>query len=381
MSEWSFPSSSSDATYTARRDDGGRMSCNCRGFTFKRGDKPRECKHIKQVIADQGFARSVRGEFIFAGGEPVVTMQGPRSTEVSVATVDRALALADGDEPSLIAPAPMLASAMTDPVTGQAFDARYGTGEWFMDVKLDGHRCVVVKRGEQVQGWARPRAGSTSGDFRKALPANIIAAVRELPDGIYDGELMAPGGKSSDVTIIGANLTLVLFDVLEIMGTSTMNDTAQERRSYLALALDHVTSDAVKLVDSFETPTWSAVEAIWTMGGEGAVVKRRAGIYRANYRTDAWVKIKKLEAHTVTIIGFDAGSFGPHSIVQFKFADGVESRCKTKNNEWLRMFAENPESFIGRRLVIECVERTKTGSPRHPMAKSIDLDHLAGETE
>lgn len=50
-----FPSSSSDAVYTALFDtDTGASSCNCKGWIFKRHDKPRGCKHTKALEAELG---------------------------------------------------------------------------------------------------------------------------------------------------------------------------------------------------------------------------------------------------------------------------------------------------------------------------------------
>ena len=44
-----FRSSSSDKVYETRLYADGTTSCNCPGWTFKRGDKPRSCKHTKAV--------------------------------------------------------------------------------------------------------------------------------------------------------------------------------------------------------------------------------------------------------------------------------------------------------------------------------------------
>ncbi len=48
-----FPSSSSSKIYTVHEDENGDLSCTCPAWRFKKGDKPRSCKHVNQVAAGQ----------------------------------------------------------------------------------------------------------------------------------------------------------------------------------------------------------------------------------------------------------------------------------------------------------------------------------------
>lgn len=277
--------------------------------------------------------------------------------------------------PTLTAPDPMLASAMTTPVTGAAFDATYGTGEWTMDEKLDGHRVVVVKRGPDVLGWSR--LGKA-----KNLPAHIVTALRALPDGIYDGELVAPGGNSWNVTETTkrTKLAFVVFDALELMGESLLAVRHSERRALLTLALAHAPGTAVTLVPEY-APTWAAVEAIWARGGEGAILKTKSGLYRPGYRSDGWLKVKQLHAMVGTITGFEAGSFGPHAVTLLRLTNGTDARVKTKDTKTLTAIAKNPAAWIGKRLTIQYQQLTPSGSPRHPMWSSVEWDHESGDAE
>ncbi|MDP2735411.1 MAG: hypothetical protein Q8P12_04340, partial [bacterium] len=43
-----FPSSSSNKTYTVSEDEQGNLSCNCPAWTFKKGTA-RTCKHVQAV--------------------------------------------------------------------------------------------------------------------------------------------------------------------------------------------------------------------------------------------------------------------------------------------------------------------------------------------
>ncbi len=48
-----FPSSSSSKIYTIKRDENDELSCDCPAWRFKKGDKPRGCKHVDQFNAGQ----------------------------------------------------------------------------------------------------------------------------------------------------------------------------------------------------------------------------------------------------------------------------------------------------------------------------------------
>lgn len=353
---WTFPSSSGNATYTTQLNEDGSLTCDCRGWTMKRPDKPRECKHIKGLIKDNGWPRTVVGDLIVIDPSKVVDV--PVVQDQSVERTDHAPPMA------------MKASGMTDPVTNGEFDAKYGDGQWVMEEKFDGHRCVVRKAGDQF-----------TVNLAKGIPADVQAALSLLPDGVYDGELTVPGGNSWDVARLDKKKILILFDVLEIMGKSVMELTYTERHDMLVLAVQHANGHPALGVTTPVKPSWAEVERIWESQGEGVILKRVASRYQPGARGADWVKVKGLESHATTIIGFLPGSFGPHSIIRLRFDDGVETRVKTKNNDWLAMFAKDPESFIGRRLVIECQMRINGEAPRHPMAKSIALDHMAGEAE
>ena len=51
---WTFESSTSPGvSYETIEYDNGRVTCNCPGWRFKKGDKPRTCKHVKHVRRDR----------------------------------------------------------------------------------------------------------------------------------------------------------------------------------------------------------------------------------------------------------------------------------------------------------------------------------------
>jgi bifunctional non-homologous end joining protein LigD len=263
----------------------------------------------------------------------------------------------------------MLASAMTAPLRGAAFDAAYGNGEWWMEEKFDGHRVMVVVQHGTVTAYARPRRAERR--HARALPAAMVDALVTLPAGVYDGELVAAGGKSWDVTRIGAPLVFIAFDVPLVGGP------LQDRRSRLLDALARLPGrqQSVSTVE-LAIPSWRQVESIWRRGGEGAILKRALSGYQPGRRSRDWVKVKASGAATLTIIGYTAGKSGPHSILRLRDEDGIETTVKTLGHQLLAAIDAQPRRFLGKRVVISFQEKTPAGTYRHGI-----FDHFAGDGE
>ena len=278
---------------------------------------------------------------------------------------------------------------------------------WSAEEKFDGHRLVAQVGGgpardlftsKLVMAWAR------SGIERK-LPEQILRALTVLPDGIYDGELCAPCGKSYGVTELSntGGLRYVIFDVLELLGQSTVGKSYDERRAFLEeiFSRDHVGSFAPNVELARSIPITSMTEVntlktqVWSEGGEGLILKRRAAKYFPGKRSKDFIKIKKCEAAALTVIGFepskgkiiDRGLFGT-TVVQddagnittvktlndFEL-DRFEKEAWTATNlTWktvrvvgkgtVKMHVNHPA--VGRKLRIEFQERTADGSYREP---------------
>ena len=55
-----FPSKSNPAkAHTVSRDEVGELSCSCPAWKFKKGNKPRTCKHVKAY--ESGFGERIEG--------------------------------------------------------------------------------------------------------------------------------------------------------------------------------------------------------------------------------------------------------------------------------------------------------------------------------
>lgn len=352
----SFRSSSSDAVYTANLSRStGETSCDCPGWKFlKRGATVRSCKHTREL-----------------------SDEAPSSAAVAAPAAPPATA-----EPRQAMPSPMLASAITIRSKTEYMQevaarvAELSNAGHVLEEKFDGVRWVVRKAGADVVAFSRPR-DKAEGNQQTIAPA-LLAELRTLPDGVFDGELVTPGGRSWDVTRLGTEKRLVLFDIIESFGLPTVKEPYSTRREMLALALAHCPGVLVSMPQT-QPVSMAAVEAIWARGGEGAIIKRTASTYQAGRRSPDWVKVKNLHHETLTITGFKAGkvaSSTPWSVTCLRADDGRETTVSTLNNATVRAISKDPDAWIGKRLVIYYSELTDTRSYRHG-----GWDHLAAESE
>lgn len=328
-----FESASSDAKHTARFDPAtGEGSCSCPAWRFKRGDKERTCKHVKALAADGGASAIEL--------PPVVTP-------------------ATGQVPAPLKP--MLASAMT-----KTTFADHANAAWGLEVKFDGHRVLIRVADGMVTAWSRPRDGAAK--VRKLAP-RIVAALLQMPDGLYDGEV--------DASLRSFTSPLVLFDICEVLGERVTAKTLRERRAMLLIAVEHVQTDRVCImVPALEPVTYDAVEAIWASGGEGVILKRLDATYQPGKRSADWVKVKKAGSAVCELTGFKKGEMGPFSVMALRAPDGHDTTVKVLTNALRAEIAASPESFIGRRVVISYCEINKSGRYRHGI-----FDHFAAGGE
>lgn len=263
---------------------------------------------------------------------------------------------------------PMLASGM--PKKGIA----YHTERYIAEEKYDGHRLIVEVERRSVQAWGRY-------GIPRELPPTLANELMRLDRGVYDGELVVPGGQSHNVVELTKKdqLCFVAFDILESFGHSVMMHDWYERRAMLADSFETVSSMCVKistfmLLNSAEQAK-ELFERVLKQGGEGLILKDRHSEYLPGKRpSGVWVKMKEQQTAVMEIIGFAPGRNGPFSRAVVEGEDLRRTTVKVLNDSLLAAVALNPRSFLGRQLRIEFQGRTEDGNYRHPR-----WDHLLDE--
>jgi ATP-dependent DNA ligase len=354
MPKFTYKSRTSDATYeTLVSADGKTASCNCPGWT--QHDK-RNCWHVRDALA---------------GGKQAVTRSGPaappRNSKPYVADIPAERIRVGFITPMLADSAPFTAGE-----AAQAL-ARY-TDRYYLEEKFDGWRIVAaVRTNGVVVAWTRE-------GNRHVLPDHIVRVLTNFPAGTYDGELIVPGGYSSNVNdaSYATQLRLVLFDVMRLDDEDlTQLPFTQRRRRLEAIAnVLHKRRITAVTVSQLFPADWTSMQAIWNRRGartEGVMLKRAAAPYQPGRRGTDWLKLKRTEWLDMRIVGFEAGSLGPCAVVKLEATvrDGrklvtVATTVKTKDTRHRTLFATNPKAFEGRWLRIE--HRGLNGSkPRSPM--------------
>lgn len=372
-------SSDPNKLYTTVVDANGRIGCDCRGWTVLKNGKARECKHTKDLVKKYGIATTVQGDYYYAknmpGGfkpatpisitDPTPTPAKKKGKKSAPKTVGGVRIIDMDDEEITPYVDPMLATPFPEGQTLQNFVKSSEVKHWAMEEKFDGHRVIVAVKDGDVQAWSRPRQGKTA--LKRDLPPQIATVFATFPTGTYDGELIVPGGMSTDVVDLSNAGTeqFIVFDVLRLLGEDTTKNTYDERREFLTEIFAKQDGEIVMLALSVK-PSEKFVKDIWARGGEGAILKRRASHYQPGARSRDYIKIKGCEHIVMTVTGYKAGKNGPHSTVEVRAEDGSTTTVKTLDNDAIRAFDANPDAFIGRKLMIEYQLRTPDGGYRHP---------------
>jgi bifunctional non-homologous end joining protein LigD len=180
-----------------------------------------------------------------------------------------------------------------------------GTG-WVHEIKLDGYRIQTrVENGSAVLRTRRNLNWTDKFD-------QVSRAAERLPDGIYDGEIVALN--DTGIPDFGAlqaalaegqtgKLIYFVFDLLFSLGRDLQNLQLHERKTALRKIIEQLPPDSmIRYVEHFEAPGESMLESARNMSLEGIVSKRADDIYRPGQRE--WAKIKLRPTQEVVLGGW-----------------------------------------------------------------------------
>jgi bifunctional non-homologous end joining protein LigD len=177
---------------------------------------------------------------------------------------------------------------------------------WVHEVKFDGYR--IQARVED--GHAVLRTSKGLNWTHKFAP--IARAAASLPNGIYDGEIIALNKKGvPDFGILQAalaegktdDLIYFVFDLLFVSGDDFQHLPLRERKAALERIIEKLGSDSViRYVEHFNASGESVLENARKMSLEGIISKQVDDIYRPGQRE--WTKTKCRPGQEVVLGGW-----------------------------------------------------------------------------
>jgi bifunctional non-homologous end joining protein LigD len=183
--------------------------------------------------------------------------------------------------------------------------------DWMYEVKLDGYRALLLKKGDRVQIRSR-----NDKDLTRTYPG-VAAAARRLraEQAVVDGEIVAVDrvgrpsfqalqhrGSHPDHAIV-----FYAFDLVHLSGEDLMDRTLDARRAALSRVLD---GSGILMSMELKGTASNVIEAVKTLGLEGVIAKRRRSRYTSGDRHTAWVKLKLDRQQEFVVGGYRPGPSG-----------------------------------------------------------------------
>ena len=251
----------------------------------------------------------------------------------------------------------------------------------FIQPKLDGVRCIFTKNG------AYSRTGKEFHNLQH-IKIDLEKFFEDQPNAVLDGELynhdlrddfeqiisLVRKQKPTDEDRLNAH-KLIQYHVYD---TIIEGLSYKDRLNWL-LSSKNLWSDSVISVETIEVYGYNGAKAMHNdflnKGYEGSIL-RLNGSYQQK-RSYNLQKFKDFSDTEATIIGYEAGK-GKFTGLIGKFLmvddDGNEFGCpigKGYNYSDRRYILENIHDYIGKVATFTYFERTKAGSYRHPLYKTI----------
>ena len=251
----------------------------------------------------------------------------------------------------------------------------------FIQPKLDGVRCIFTKNG------AYSRTGKEFHNLQH-IKIDLEKFFEDQPNAVLDGELynhdlrddfeqiisLVRKQKPTDEDRLNAH-KLIQYHVYD---TIIEGLSYKDRLNWL-LSSKNLQSDSVISVETIEVYGYNGAKAMHNdflnKGYEGSIL-RLNGSYQQK-RSYNLQKFKDFSDTEATIIGYEAGK-GKFTGLIGKFLmvddDGNEFGCpigKGYNYSDRRYILENIHDYIGKVATFTYFERTKAGSYRHPLYKTI----------
>ncbi len=261
--------------------------------------------------------------------------------------------------------------------------------------KLDGMRCTTIKLGDKINLMSR------SGQLMTGF-VEIEHELRELPDGVYDGEILADLSIDNSLDLFAStvsaartkdtkkkNMTYNVFDYVkrvEEFVTGMFSESCAQRKQNLENILKKAHCNYIKYVEVLYDGEYNSdiidklLNKALSLQQEGIMLNIADAPYQKKRTTDI-LKVKKM--NTVDLFVTDVfegkgkykGTLGG-VVVEYKGQPvGVGSGFSDIQR---KMIWEHPEGIVGKLIEVQYFEESKdkNGKPslRFPVFKKIRLD-------
>ncbi len=220
---------------------------------------------------------------------------------------------------------------MIKPMLAQTAEKPFDDSEWVFEIKWDGYRVIADLRNKTPMLYSRN--GISFIQKFQVLLDSLHAQTNEM---IIDGEVVAYNEKGiPDFQLLqkaeddpDIRLVYHVFDLLWLNGYSIESLPLLQRKELLQKALQE--TGQIKYCDHIVEEGTKLFKEVKSLGLEGIIAKRAESVYKENYRSSEWLKIKHYQTDEVLICGFTApkGSrkkFG--SLILGRFVDDKLVYC------------------------------------------------------
>lgn len=223
------------------------------------------------------------------------------------------------------------AKKMIKPMLAQAEEKPFDNKDWLFEIKWDGYRAIADLRNQSPLFYSRNGIS-----FLKKFEVLLNSLEGQTNEMIVDGEVVAYNENGvPDFQLLqnvdenpGIHLVYHVFDLLWLNGHFIESLPLVQRKELLQSALletsrirycDHIVKEGTKLF-----------KAVKRLGLEGIMAKRGDSVYKENYRSSEWLKIKQHQTDEVLVCGFTAPrgnrkKFG--SLILGKYKNGKLVYC------------------------------------------------------
>src|SRR5881392_516848 len=207
-----------------------------------------------------------------------------------------------------IADLPSAKARFIEPMKAKLVEKPPATGDWIYELKFDGIRLIVVKRGEKVSLLSRNQ-NELTGRFPE-----IVEAIKTLParECVIDGEVVAldEEGRSSfqllqalELEERKSPLRFYVFDLLQLDGKSLLGLPLAQRKDLSEKLCENI-GEPIRFSGEIGSDVTKLLAEVKRRGLEGLIGKQRNSVYEPRRRSGAWIKLKCVNEQEFVIGGY-----------------------------------------------------------------------------